>query len=130
AFWVTDAPHRPEKAAVVEQALLTAQADDIRIYPVASTNVDSSTARALRVAAQITGGRYLFLVDSGARADTTPAITPPCFYVTELGAALLRIIPTEMDGTSQPPSATHLLASRGAPISGQCQLDTGSALAY
>jgi hypothetical protein len=125
AFWVADAPHHPENAGALADALRDSHDLGIHIYPVAASGVDDLTELTMRTAAQLTGGRYLFLTnDSGVGGDhKEPRI--PCYFVTHLDDALLRMVDIEMSGEYREPSASQIVRTGGDPKDGACTLDSG-----
>ena len=125
AFWVADAPHHSDKAGALKSAIETAQAQGVHIYPVASSGVDELTELTMRSAAQLTGGRYLFLTnDSGVGNDhKEPSI--PCYFVTKLDDAILRMVDIEMSGVYREPSAAEVIRTGGDPQNGACELESG-----
>ena len=129
SFWVADAPHHDDKAADLAEALRDARSLDVHIYPVASSGVDEFTELAMRSAAQFTGGRYVFLTnDSGVGgAHKEPSI--PCYFVTRLDQAILRMVSIELSGTYSEPSADEVIRRGGNPQSGSCQLESGDTVA-
>ncbi len=84
----------------------------------------------MRSAAQITGGRYVFLTDDSGvgNAHITPSV--PCFFVTKLDKAILRMVDIEMTGAYREPSADEIIRTGGDPESGVCAVDTGSVTIY
>jgi hypothetical protein len=125
AFWVADAPHHVADAPAMSAALLKLQAKDIHVYPVAASGVDELTELTMRSAAQLTGGRYLFLTnDSGIGNDhKEPSI--PCYFVTLLDKAILRMVDIELTGVYKEPAAADIIRTGGNPQDGACQLDSG-----
>jgi hypothetical protein len=97
----------------------------VHIYPVASSGVDELTELTMRSAAQLTGGRYLFLTnDSGVGGDhKEPSI--PCYFVTKLDDAILRMVDIEMSGVYHEPNASEVLRTGGDPQNGACELESG-----
>ena len=125
AFWVADAPHHNQNAAKFAETLRTAHAQSIHVYPVASSGVDDLTELTMRSAAQLTGGRYMFLTsDSGVGgAHKEPSI--PCYFVTKLDDALLRMVDIELSGSYREPEAAKVLRAAGDPKAGICTLASG-----
>jgi hypothetical protein len=68
----------------------------VHIYAVAASGVDELTEDTMRSAAELTGGRYLFLTnDSGVGgAHKEPEI--PCYFATHLDDAILRMVDIEL----------------------------------
>jgi hypothetical protein len=125
AFWVADAPHHEANAKAMADALRGSRDLDVHIYPVASSGIDEFTELTMRSAAQLTGGRYLFLTnDSGVGGDhKEPSI--PCYFVTRLDQAILRMVRIELSGEYSEPSADQIVRRGGNPQAGSCQLESG-----
>lgn len=125
AFWVADAPHHDNKAQAMGDALRAAQGQNIHVYPVASSGIDEFTELTMRSSAQLTGGRYLFLTnDSGiGGAHKEPSI--PCYFVTRLDQAILRMVKIEMSGMYSEPAKEEIIRTGGDPQDGSCQLESG-----
>ena len=126
AFWVADAPHHAHDAQVITTAMRDARDLDIHIYPVASSGVDALTELTMRSAAQITGGRYLFLTDDSGVGGAHKEPTIPCYFVTLLSDALVRMVGIEMGGSYREPTADELIRTGGDPEDGRCTLDGGA----
>ena len=130
-FWVADAPHHDENAAALATAIRGARDAGIHVYPVASSGVDELTELTMRTAAQLTGGRYIFLTDDSGVGGTHKEPTIPCYYVTKLDDAILRMVDIELSGQYVEPAPADVLRTGGDPQSGVCELTTGgSVLAY
>jgi hypothetical protein len=125
AFWVADAPHHVENTAAFSTAVEDAAAQDVHLYPVASSGIDELTEYSMRASAQLTLGRYLFLTnDSGVGNDhKEPSI--PCYFVTTLDDAILRMVDVEMSGAYHEPDAAQVLRTGGDPTEGACSLAGG-----
>jgi hypothetical protein len=127
-FWVTDAPHHANVNDDVATSIRSLQKANVHVYPVAASGVDDLAELTLRESAQLTGGRYIFLTDDSGvgNAHTEPRI--PCYFVTKLNNAVLRMVDVEMTGVYREPSAEEVLRSAGDPKSGKCALqNNGSA---
>ena len=125
AFWVADAPHHTENATKFAAALKTARSQNIHVYPVASSGVDDLTELTMRSAAQLTGGRYLFLTDDSGVGGVHKEPTIPCYFVTKLDDALLRMVDIELSGLYREPEASAVLRTGGDPKAGICTLSSG-----
>lgn len=125
AFWVGDAPHHADRAGALSAAIRGAREQGIHLYPVASSGVDELTELSMRSAAQLTLGRYLFLTDdSGVGGDhKEPSI--PCYFVTRLNDAILRMVEIEMSGVYREPDPSKVLRMGGSPADGACLLESG-----
>lgn len=128
AFWVADAPHHRENANAMLGAIRAVHRAGVHVYPVASSGVDELTELTMRTAAQLSGGRYLFLTDDSGvgLAHKEPSI--PCYFVTRLNDAMLRMIEIELTGVYREPSADQILRSGGDPRDGACELTSGELL--
>lgn len=120
AFWVADAPHHAAYAGEMKAAIEDAQAQGIHLYPVASSGVDELTEFSMRSAAQLTGGRYMFLTDDSGVGGSHKEPTIPCYFVTRLDEALLRAVDVEMSGEHREPEANEIVRTVGAPEGGVC----------
>ena len=125
AFWVADAPHHDARAMAMADALRASRGLDVHIYPVASSGIDEFTELTMRSAGQFTGGRYLFLTnDSGVGGDhKEPSI--PCYFVTRLDQAILRMVRIELSGEYSEPAPDQIVRRGGSPQSGSCKLESG-----
>jgi len=127
-FWLADAPHHGPDAPVMADALRTAAKQDIHIYPIAASGVDELTELTMRSAAQLTLGRYLFLTDDSGIGNSHKEPTIPCYYVTRLDQAILRMVDIEMTGLYREPSTAEVIRTGGDPTDGLCQLEDGQEL--
>jgi hypothetical protein len=126
-FWVADAPHHNEKAEALADAVSALAERDIHVYPVASSGVDELTEFSMRSAAQLTLGRYLFLTDDSGLGYDHKEPTMPCYYVTGLDDAILRMVALEMNGQIPLPDEADIVRTVGDPNDdGVCELESGS----
>lgn len=124
-FWVADAPPHEDKKQAFVAAITAASNQDVHIYPVASSGIDEPTELIMRSAAQLTGGRYLFLTDDSGVGGEHKVPTLPCYYVTKLDAAILRMIHIEMTGVYKEPSSAEIIRTGGNPSARECTLQDG-----
>lgn len=129
-FWVADAPHHAGTEAKLSHAIRAAKQKGIHIYPVASSGIDELTELTMRTSAQITGGRYLFLTDDSGVGGAHKEASVPCFFVTKLDKAVLRMVDIEMSGVYHEPETTDIIRTGGDPKNGICQLDQGPVTIY
>lgn len=130
AFWVADAPAHPGEGTDLALVIRQARAKGVHIYPVASSDTDDAAEYQMRSAAQMTGGRYLFLTnDSGIGNDhAEPHI--PCYNVTRLDSAIVRMIQVELTGRHVEPEQREIVRSVGRPNKdGKCQTSSGMLVA-
>lgn len=125
AFWVADAPHHERHAAELTSAIRVAQDQDIHLYPVASSGVDELTELSMRSAAQLTLGRYIFLTDDSGVGGEHKEPTIPCYFVTRLDSAILRMVDIEMSGAYREPEVSEVIRAGGNPADGACVLESG-----
>jgi von Willebrand factor type A domain-containing protein len=121
-FWVADAPHHAENGGRLSGAVRSARDKGIHIYPVASSGIDEPTELSMRSAAQLTGGRYLFLTDDSGVGNAHKEARVPCYFVTKLDSAILRMVDVELTGTYREPSKSEILRAGGDPQNGACQI--------
>ena len=121
AFWVADAPQHGYRAADMKQAISDTLAAGIHVYPVSASGTDELLELTMRSAAQLTGGRYLFLTDDSGVGDPHKAPEIPCYYVTRLAKALERVATMEISGTYIPPAPADIIRTDGDPnAAGTC----------
>lgn len=125
AFWVADAPHHDGVADKMADAIRGAADQDVHIYPVASSGIDEMTELTMRSAAQLTGGRYLFLTDDSGVGGSHLEPSIPCYFVTRLDAAIVRMVDIELSGTYHEPTAKEIIRTGGDPQDGACTLASG-----
>jgi hypothetical protein len=125
AFWVADAPHHADRASALAAAVDVAASQDVHLYPVASSGVDDLTEYAMRAAAQLTLGRYLFLTDDSGVGGEHKEPSIPCYFVTRLDDAILRMVDIEMSGVYHEPVAVDVIRAGGDPADGACTLQSG-----
>lgn len=130
AFWVADAPAHPGEGRVLANVIRDARKKGVHIYPIASSDTDDAAEYQMRSAAQMTGGRYVFLTnDSGVGNDhAEPHI--PCYNVTRLDTAIVRMIQVELTGRHVEAEQNEVIRSVGQPNKeGKCQLSSGMLVA-
>ncbi|MCL2726203.1 MAG: VWA domain-containing protein [Polyangiaceae bacterium] len=125
-FWMADAPAHENDAQNVRLALDAVSQKNLHLYPVAASGADDRLEYTMRSAAQITGGRYLFLTnDSGIGNDhMEPHI--PCYQVTLFSSAIVRMISGELSGTHVEPQSSEIIRTVGNPQDGTCILSDDS----
>ncbi len=124
-FWVADAPHHGDNAPRLAKALRKSRDKSIHIYPVASSGVDELTELSMRTAAQLTGGRHIFLTDDSGVGGAHKEPSLPCYFVTHLDDAILRVIDIELSGEYREPAQGEIIRTGGDPQNGACQLESG-----
>lgn len=131
AFWVADAPNHPENNQAMIDAIGSVGAAGVHLYPVASSGINELTELTMRSAAELTGGRYLFLTDDSGVGDPHKEPTIPCYFVTRLDDAIERMVDIELTGVYREPDPSQVIRTGGNPQSRACVLDSGdSVFAY
>jgi hypothetical protein len=125
AFWVGDAPHHDSKAADVLAALREAKSKGVHVYPVSASGTDERLEFAMRTGAMITGGLYLFLTNDSGIGGSHKEPSIPCYRVTTLQKAMLRMLRMELTGAPVEPAAADVLRTGGSPNDGRCRLTDG-----
>jgi hypothetical protein len=125
AFWVADAPHHAQNAFAMADAVRAVRDAGVHLYPVASSGVDELSEHSMRSAAQLTGGRYLFLTDDSGVGGAHKEPTIPCYFVTRLDHAILRMVDIELSGVYREPDSAEIIRTGGNPQDGSCALDSG-----
>lgn len=72
----------------------------------------------MRATAQLTGGRYLFLTDDSGVGGSHLEPSIPCYFVTRLNDAMLRMVDIEMSGEYREPDPATILRTGGDPRAG------------
>ncbi len=125
AFWIADAPHHIGREGALANSVLLAQRLGIHIYPIAASGVDDLTEYSMRSAAQVTGGRYLFLTDDSGIGGAHKEPTIPCYFVTALSRAMIRMAGMELSGTNVGVAPADVIRTGGDPRDGRCSLASG-----
>lgn len=119
-FWVADAPHHVGEEASVKASITSAAAAGVHIYPVAASGTDPRAELTMRTAAQLTGGRYVFLTDDSGVGNAHAEPHIPCYHVTKFNGALVRMVESEMSGSHVQPKPEEILRTVGDPQNGVC----------
>jgi hypothetical protein len=128
AFWIADAPHHAGLEGKVVTALAAAISKGIHLYPVAASGIDDLGELTMRTAAEVTGGRYLFLTNDSGIGGSHAEPHIPCYYVTTLESAMRRMVASEVLGAYQPPQSADILRTGGDPQNQQCLLSSGQSV--
>ena len=123
AFWVGDAPQHPYRAAAMKQAISDVHQAGVHVYPVSGSGTDDLLELTMRTAAEITGGRYMFLTNDSGVGGPHKVPEIPCYYVTLLEKALVRVASMELSGTYLGPAASDVIRISGtASPDGTCSV--------
>ncbi|MBK8011207.1 MAG: VWA domain-containing protein [Deltaproteobacteria bacterium] len=124
AFWVADAPHHVENAQAMTEAVHALKERNVHIYPIASSGVDELTEYSMRAAAQLTLGRYIFLTDDSGVGNAHKEPSIPCYFVTRLDKAMVRVIASELEGQIAEIAPSDILRTGGTPTEGVCEVSS------
>jgi hypothetical protein len=102
----------------------------IRIYPVGASGVDDNSEYLMRMAAQQTAARYLFLTDDSGVGNAHAEPHIPCYPVQHLNNLMVRMIDSELTGVRVPALASDVVRSVGSPQGNVCTLKDGSTASF
>ena len=77
-------PHRRHSHDNLVQETTAFSRCGIHLYPVAASGIDDLAEFTMRTAAEVTGGRYLFLTNDSGIGGSHAEPHIPCYYVTTL----------------------------------------------
>ena len=98
-------------------------AGDVNQLPIASSGIDDDTEYQMRATAQLTGGRYLFLTDDSGIGNSHEIPHIPCYAVTRLDHAVVRMIDSELSGVRAEVGEDDVVRQVGNPdAEGKCSL--------
>jgi hypothetical protein len=127
-FHLADAPCHPGNEGKLVTAIRQAYEGGVHIYPVAGSGLDERGEFSMRTEAEVTAGRYLFLTDDSGIGGGHELPHIPCYYVTKLSNAMVRMVSTELVGHRVDPAPSEILRTGGDPQSGACSLGNGVVL--
>lgn len=129
-FWVADAPEHEQDRPKVVAALKAARAAGVHIYPIAASGVSSQAELTMRISAQYTGGRYLFLTDDSGVGNSHAEPSIPCYVVQKMSAAMQRVVRVELSGTYEAAAPNEIVRSAGTiDQAGKCTVTYSAAAA-
>ena len=126
AFLIADAPPHPGDDAATLSAMNALRPLGVKLYPVAASGVDAEAEYVMRVGAEATLGRYLFLTDDSGVGAPHEEPHIPCYQVQKLNTLIGRMIASELSGTRVPADPGTIIRSVGDPHEGVCRLMDGS----
>jgi len=130
-FWVADAPPHPGEGGQFATVVRNARSLGVHVYPIASSGIDDGTEYQMRAAAQLTGGRYLFLTDDSGVGNAHAEPHIPCYSVTRLDRAVVRMVESELVGRQVTTKPADVLRRVGAPNeSGKCTVGETQVVAF
>ena len=84
----------------------------------------------MRATAQMTGGRYVFLTNDSGVGNSHAEPHIPCYNVTRLDHAIVRMISVELSGKYVEAESNQVVRQVGRPNKeGKCQLSSGMLVA-
>ncbi len=125
AFLVADAPPHPENVNTYLSGIDALRGLGVKLYPIAASGTSEEAEYVLRVGAQATLGRYLFLTDDSGVGDSHAEPHIPCYQVSKLGKVVARMIASELTGTRVAAPPADVIRSVGDPVDGACTLADG-----
>jgi hypothetical protein len=126
AFWIGDAPQHDGDGPAMKQAIAGVHGAGIHLYPVSASGTNDLLELTMRSAAELTGGRYLFLTDDSGVGGPHKEPEIPCYFVTKLSKAVVRSVAMELSGTNVPLDPSDILRTSGSPtLGGQCTTGDG-----
>jgi hypothetical protein len=126
AFLIADAPPHDEDIGATFKAMDALRPQGIKLYPVAASGVDPEAEYVMRVGAEATLGRYLFLTDDSGVGNSHAEPHIPCYQVQKLNLVIGRMIASELTGTRVPADPAEVLRAVGDPKDGVCKFQDGS----
>lgn len=124
-FLIADAPPHQEDTAATFKAMDALRPLGIKLYPVAASGVDEQAEYVMRVGAEATLGRYLFLTDDSGVGDAHAEPHIPCYQVQKLNLLIGRMIASELSATRVPAAPAEVIRAVGDPKDGVCKLANG-----
>lgn len=129
SFLLADAPPHKQDRAAYMGSVNSLRSLGVKLFPIAASGVDAETEFLMRVGAEATMGRYLFLTDDSGVGNSHAEPIIPCYNVQKLNDLVVRVIGSELKGYRIPAQTSEILRSVGSPVEGVCKLSNGS-LAY
>ncbi|HWN66488.1 MAG TPA: vWA domain-containing protein [Haliangium sp.] len=120
AFLIADAPPHPDKAQRVLDLADASRRKGIKIYPVAASGVSTEAEYVMRIAAQISLARYLFVTDDSGIGDPHEKPHIPCYQVQYLNDLMVHVLRSELEGAWLPVAAESVLRTVGTYENGRC----------
>lgn len=126
AILIADAPPHPEDAQALVDVNDDLRARGIKLYPLAASGADPEAEHLMRIGAEATLGRYMFLTDdSGIGGDHQEPVIP-CYLVQKLKDLLAYEIASELTGARGAVDPANVVKAVGDPMDGVCTLEDGT----
>lgn len=124
AFLIADAPPHDGKAQQFLGAANHARTSGIKVYPVAASGVAQRAEYLMRIAAQLSMARYVFLTDDSGIGGAHDEPHIPCYQVELLNALMIRTALSELSGAYIGVEASDVLRTVGEYDSdGRCIIE-------
>lgn len=125
-FLLADAPPHKENRAAFLSVVNQLRPMGVKLFPIAASGVDAEAEFLMRVGAQATLGRHLFLTDDSGVGGTHMEPTIPCYNVEKLNDLVVRVIASELSGYRIAADPKDIIRSVGNPMEGVCTLADGT----
>jgi hypothetical protein len=125
AFLVADAPPHAEDMVATFKQIDKLRPLGVKLYPVAASGTAPDAEYVMRVGAEATLGRYLFLTDDSGVGDPHAEPHIPCYQVEKLNLLINRVIASELTATRVPIDPADVIRSVGDPMDSVCTLADG-----
>ena len=119
-FIAADAPPHSGRQERVDDAAIVARSLGARIFPIASSGVDTQAEWVMRQAAAFSLGQYIFLTDDSGFGDSHAEPHIPCYRVRLLQDQLKRVIENSVTGQETDMPSEDVIRSVGFDENGSC----------
>ncbi|MEW5853098.1 MAG: hypothetical protein AB2A00_30220 [Myxococcota bacterium] len=126
AFFIADAPPHHDRAQRTMDEIQRARLAGITVFPVAASGSSVHSEYVMRVAAQVTQGRFIFITDDSGVGGSHEEPSIPCYRVQKLQGIIIRNVVSEVSGARVEPGSEDILREVGNPVEGVCTLEDGS----
>ncbi len=120
AFLIADAPPHRQRTQRFLDTVDVARRAGIKLYPIAASGVAQEAEYLMRIAAQQSLGRYLFLTDDSGIGNPHEEPRVPCYQVEHLNELLIRTILSELRGAYLAPDPDSILRTVGQYRDNRC----------
>jgi hypothetical protein len=120
AFLIADAPPHTDRAQRVLDLADASRRKGIKLYPVAASGVSTEAEYVMRIAAQISLARYLFVTDDSGIGNPHEEPHIPCYQVQYLNDLMVHVLRSELEGTRLPVAPESVLRTVGTYENGRC----------
>lgn len=125
-FLVADAPPHANDFDDTLEAVDELRELGVTVYPVASSGVAGEAEFAMRTAAMLTGGQYLFLTDDSGVGNPHAEPHIPCYTVEQLAPLMVRAVRSELSGHRVEAEPQFSIRTVGQGQGGVCEQPRGN----